>query len=444
MLRIGQTVTGELSQTRYVVKQQLGEGGQGTVYLVEGPDRRYALKWYNVEQATSEQREAIRKLVTEYQPPGGVAGRRFVWPIDLVTVDGSERFGYLMDLIDTERFTDLAAVWARRRRPPARDILCEISCQLVQSYRALHLAGYCYRDISRSNVLFDPLQGDVLICDNDNVGINRQSTCQIWGTIEYMAPELIRGDERHPSTDTDLHSLAVLLFQLWIWHHPLQGDREYRVRCWDLQAKRLLYGVQPVFVFHPNDPSNRLPRDPEYQTAHRLWEICPPGLRELFTRAFTHGLADPRQRVTEGEWLLAFRQLRDATVRCPACRAVSVCDTRLQEISCWNCRQTVPLPPRLRFHHATGPHVVFVNAETKLLRRHLGNSNDDDGVNDVIGEVTQNPMQPGSWGIRNLSQATWVATSVDGKNVEVPPGKAVKLVARLRLQLLGATAELIS
>ena len=54
----------------------------------------------------------------------------------------------------------------------------------------LHLNGYCYRDISSGNMV-DPDTGDVLICDNDNVGINRQSDSQVDGTYEFMAPEVI-------------------------------------------------------------------------------------------------------------------------------------------------------------------------------------------------------------------------------------------------------------
>lgn len=444
MLRVGQIVRAEVSQMDLTVERRLGEGGQGIVYLVKGPNNTAnALKWYNSEQATEEQREAIRKLVTQDRPPRGMAGRRFIWPLDLVTAEGSRQFGYLMPLIDTRRFTDLGEVMAGRRPAPGWDVLCEISRQMVHSYRALHLSGYCYRDISRGNVLFDPLQGDVLICDNDNVGHDGQSTCQVWGTFEYMAPELIRGEEAHPSTKTDLHALAVLLFQLWTWHHPLHGQQEYAIRCWDFQAKKLIYGIQPIFIFDPNDARNRLPADPDYQTAARRWASCPPSLQELFVRAFTDGLRDPRRRVAEGEWLSVFLQLKDGAVRCPGCQAVNLWDPKSQSLTCWHCRKAMPVPPRLRFQRPTGAYFVLLTADAKLRRRHTDPHADEDSADDVLGEVVRHPTDPNAWGLRNLSPSPWVASSADGNNVTVPPQKSIRLTAGLKVHLLGTMAELI-
>jgi hypothetical protein len=64
--------------------------------------------------------------------------------------------------------------------------------------------------------------------------------------------------------------LAVLLFNLWIRHHPLHGELEYNIRFWDLVAKRHVYGERPVFVCDPQDHSNQLPHDPDYASARRL------------------------------------------------------------------------------------------------------------------------------------------------------------------------------
>ncbi len=205
----------------HVIKK-LGEGTQGEVYLVSGPQGYQAVKWYKPDQATPDQRAAILYLVRT-GPPYGAAGRRFIWPLDLVTLENSDQFGYLMMRIDMTRFAELGEIWAHLKPVPNFSALSEISYQLANSYRALHLSGHCYRDISAGNLMFDPVTGDILICDNDNVGVNRQSRCQVWGTMEYMAPEIIQC-RVDPSTQTDLHSLAVLLFYLWVWHHPFHGE----------------------------------------------------------------------------------------------------------------------------------------------------------------------------------------------------------------------------
>ncbi|MFN7772423.1 MAG: protein kinase domain-containing protein [Planctomycetota bacterium] len=442
-LVIGQQVFAETAKTSLVVKKKLGEGGQGAVYLVDGVHGSQALKWYNVEQATEEQRTAIRYLVNS-GPPRGPAGRRFIWPQDLVTAAGLRQFGYLMPLIDTRRFADLGEVWARRKPVPGLDSLCETSYQIANSYRALHLSGHCYRDISRGNLMFDPTTGDVLICDNDNVGVNRQSTCQVWGTMEYMAPELIRGDAEHPSTETDLHSLAVLLFLLWVWHHPLHGELEYQVRSWDLPAKKQVYGITPVFIFDPVDKRNRLPNDPDYVTGSKRWATCPPSIQGLFTKAFTIGLKEPARRVTEGEWQNAFLQLKDGLLSCPACRAVNLWEPSNSAVLCWNCEKPITLPPKLVISRPGGKHYVLLTKNAKVLRRHIDPIGNEEQGAEVLGHVAQNPANPQVWGIRNLTGSPWVATATDGKTVEVAPQKAVPMSAGLRVNIGGVAAEIMA
>lgn len=440
-ITLGQSVKAESLHAQLTIRKLLGEGGQGAVYLADGPHGAYALKWYNAEQSTPEQKAAIRYLV-QTGAPRGLAGRRFVWPEDLVTAPPARSFGYLMRLIDTRRFAQLGEVWARRKPAPSFATLCEISYQTANSYRALHLSGHCYRDISRGNLMFDPTLGDVLICDNDNVGVNRQSKCQVWGTLEYMAPELVRG-EVLPSTETDLHSLAVLLFNLWVWHHPMHGILEYQFHSWDLPAKMRVYGKSPVFVFDPDDTSNRLPNDPDYATAGKRWSFSPPSLRSLFTRAFTVGLRDPARRVTEGEWQNLFLQLNDGVVACSQCQAENLWEPLISTLTCWHCARAVAIPPRLMIAHASGKYPVMLSKGARLLQRHVNPHAIESEAFAVIGQVVQNPANPQVWGIKNLSSGPWKAQLPDGSAKEYLPQKSVPLNPGIRLLFAEVAAEIV-
>ena len=61
-------------------------------YLASGPGGGLVVKWYNAEQATDAQRQAIRQLVKD-GPPTGLAGKWFVWPLEVVTAPQSRQFG---------------------------------------------------------------------------------------------------------------------------------------------------------------------------------------------------------------------------------------------------------------------------------------------------------------------------------------------------------------
>ena len=435
----GEKVKAEIRGTTLTVRKKLGEGTQGEVYLVEGSGGQQALKWYKPAQATMDQMAAIRALV-QAGPPRGAAGNRFIWPLDLVTAPKSPQFGYLMRLIDTSRFAELGQVQAHLKPPPGFAALTRISYQLANSYRALHLSGYCYRDISDGNLMFDPQGGDVLICDNDNVGVNRQSKSQVWGTMEFMAPELIRG-EADPSTETDLHSLAVLLFSLWIWHHPFHGKKEFELRVWDIPAKKKVYGT-PVFIFDPSDRSNALPLDPDYETPRFRWGYLPPSLQELFTRAFTTGVSDPKRRVTEGEWQRLFQQLEDGITACPKCHAENIWEPGQDTLACWHCRSAVTLPPKLVIHLPSGHHHVLLTGNRSLRRRHLNPSGKEENDTDEVARVVPHPQNPSIWGIRNLTETPWKVTFPDGKTLEVGKDRSVPLNPGTTLTLGSVTAEI--
>ena len=438
-LEAGQKVRAEMAKITLTVRKKLGEGTQGEVYLVDGPHGQQALKWYKPAQATLDQMTAIRALV-QAGPPRGAAGARFIWPLDLVTAPGLPQFGYLMRLIDTSRFAELGEVQGHLKPVPGFRALARISYQLANSYRALHLSGLCYRDISDGNLMFDPVAGDILICDNDNVGVNRQSRSQVWGTMEFMAPELIRGGA-DPSTETDLHSLAVLLFSLWCWHHPFHGRMEYELRVWDIPAKRKVYG-EPVFIFDPKDRRNALPVDPEYETAGERWGYCPASLRELFTRAFTVGVKDPRRRVTEGEWQGLFLQLSDGVIACPMCRAENLWEPGAAGLACWNCRSAIPIPPRLLIRTSAGAHYVLLTDGAVVSREAVGQAGAGDGDPSPLGRVVRNPADPSIWGIRNLSRGSWKVTFPDGRSAEITPDRSVPLNPGTKIDLGGVPAEI--
>ncbi|MEA3285377.1 MAG: protein kinase [Synergistota bacterium] len=429
ILKKGKKLTTELYGWNVRVEKKLAEGGQGAVYLVDTPEGERALKWYAPLQATQIQRKTIAELCGKGAPrTPESAGKRFVWPLDLVKdPEDDSTFGYVMELIDTDHFLELGEVQGRKKIQPSLRNLCRICFLACQSYRALHLAGFCYRDISSGNLLFDPKDGNVLICDNDNVGVDGSSEAQVLGTVEYMAPEIILGTGQ-PCTDTDLYSLAVLFFQLWMWHHPMHGKMEYDIRLWDLSAKKRIYGEQPVFIFNPQDKRNEPPDDPEYNTVKKRWEICPPSLKNLFIRTFTEGLDEPKKRVTEGEWAKVFLQLADNTVTCKDCNAENLWDEKAPSRVCWNCGKSLPNYPKLELKGPYGSFSLLLKTDFLLKNHHFAAPADIELEHSVKwGGLRQNPNNPSVWGLQNLSSDTWKARFPDGSEHDIPEGLSVPL-----------------
>ena len=428
LLKRGQVLRSRHSGQTCTVEDFLGGGGQGEVYRAAWGTGSFALKWYFGHAATAGQRAALEKLVSVHKAPSP----SFLWPLDLVDATSGDGFGYVMRLREPRFHSLLDLMMARV--DPSFQTLVTAGLQLADSFFRLHADGLCYRDISFGNVFFDPQTGEVLVCDNDNVTENRSPHCGILGTPDFMAPEIVRG-EALPSRQTDLHSLAVLLFYMFHVSHPLLGRKVLAIRCWDLPARMKLCGHEPLFIFDPRDQSNAAvdrdddPTGEAGANAVQYWPVYPQILRDTFTKAFTSGLRDPDDRVMEGEWRGVLSRLRDAIFFCEHCGRENFYDRESLNSpssaqACPFCQETPRHPYRLRL----GKTVIMLTHEAKLFPHHLDDHQPFNFANPVA-EVVQHPKDPSIWGLKNLTSDKWIITTADGFIKDVEPGKSAPLAS---------------
>jgi serine/threonine protein kinase len=407
----------------------IGEGGQGAVFEVTPDDGSgpLALKWYFDHTASANQRAGIQLLVDR-----GAPDENFLWPLELVEAEGSAAFGYVMPLRPSG-FVGLTDLLTGKVDSGFRSI-CTMCMKLTSSFLALHNQGLCYRDISFGNLFFDPATGTPLICDNDNVGVERDSTSTVLGTRRFMAPEIVRG-EAQPSTNTDLYSLAVLMFYVLMVGHPLLGRRELDFRCWDENAERQMFGENPLFVFHPHDRSNA-PTSEHHSAVLQYWPLYPSFLQRLFVQAFTDGLPiDGHGRVRESVWRAAMANLVYSIQRCPWCRSECFWDAARPEQRCWSCSRTLGEPLRLEF----GRSRVVLNDDSQIPQHLLRHDYD---FEHSIAEVVTDPARPNAWGLRNLGESGWTVTLPNGSAHQVEPGRAIGLVPDATVDIGGVTATI--
>lgn len=397
----------------------LGEGAQGSVYEahVDASQAPLALKWYHPFAATSEQRRAIAALIER-----GAPDPRFIWPTELVESDGATGFGYVMGL----RPPGYVSLGEVVRGTVAIDdaVATSVARELADSFLALHSEGLCYRDINFSNIFVEPATGRVLIVDIDNVGVDGGPSA-VLGSRLFMAPEIVRG-EATPSTATDLHALAVLLFYLLMVGHPLVGRREQRHWCWDEQAELELLGASPLFVFDPDDDRNAPVPGLHDAVIHNWWRY-PGQVRQLFTTSFTAGLHDPDSRVRESVWRATMARLHDRVAQCTRCGMRYLFDPGTAPPICWSCGEAPHPPLWLAFDGS-----VVVLTETTVLHRHHVDLSYD--FTEPVADIVEHPQRPGTWGLRNRSAARWRVVTPGGSVHSVGPGASARLV-------LGATYD---
>lgn len=398
-------------ERRFRVLKEIGGGGQGNVYLVSEDSMQFALKWYNRTSSTAAQYQAIEMLVEK-----GAPSDKFVWPMAIVEGDSKDNFGYIMPLIDTKRFTKLALYFGGEIKVKRFEPIIDACIRMAHGFNELHLSGLCYRDISFGNLFVDFETGDILICDNDNVTFDNLTLSEnMWGTHGFMAPEVVRG-EKPPSSQTDLFSLAVVLFRMLHLQHPLQGKKEYEIEIVDYDSLVDLYGHNPVFIYDPIDETNR-PLKGKKDMADSYWPFYPTFIKERFIEAFTHGLQDPNQRVRESMWIKDLSMLRASLMYCYNCGEQIFYDkAKLGKLEpCPKCKKSIDtLPPRLKI----GERILMLNHDAVLYTSQI----DDSDLMDYetpYAKVEIHPRHPEVWGIKNLTDQGWRFETKDGEIKEI-------------------------
>lgn len=412
MLKPGDTLHGTVGGD-VTVGELLGVGGQGAVYRARPADEGgdVAVKWYLPES----QRDTLRTAITELVGLGPPS-HHFLWPDDVVT--RGDEFGYVMRLRPPQ-FASVPKLLTRKVKVSFPGLV-RAAHEVVSGFKALHAKGLHYCDISEGNLFVDVHTGDVLICDNDNVGSSRRVP-DVLGTARYMAPEVVRGAAK-PSALTDHFSMAVLLFLLLVNEHPLVGATELSIHSFDTAAMNQLYGTSPLFVFDPEDHSNR-PDPTVHRNALAFWPIYPERLRKVFTQAFTEGLHDPSRRPTFGEWQAALTASEDTLMTC-ACGKKNFFDPATDQLVCWSCKADVTPPTRLVVDR--GKRVIVLSKHTKLYDRHLSKRGDSRATDEVRAEVVKHPEKE-IWGLKNLGPGQWFIDTGDGQARSLAPGLSTTL-----------------
>lgn len=416
ILKRGVQLKSHKGQT-YTVSTFLGSGGQGEVYEGKCSYKTVAIKWYFSNTATEYQFDLIKKLVA-IGPPNN----KFLWPEEIITDPRYKGFVYVMPL-RKKQYKGIVDLMKRNIEPSFYSLTIA-AIQMVDSFEKLHQRGLCYRDISFGNLFMDERNGDVLICDNDNVTSEKHADASILGTPRFMAPEIVRGDSL-PNIQSDLFSLSILLFYMFMVHHPLEGKLEASIKCFDLPAMKKLYGTHPVFIFDPLNRSNR-PVKGLHDNATIYWELYPTFFKDAFTKSFTKGLNPQRNmRLSEKDWKKTLIQLKNSIQTC-TCKAENFYDIRNQKLgkngTCWACGKPLPTPTRMKINDQ----VIILNDNTSLFEHHI-NGSDTVNAKIPVARVMTHPQDISKKGLKNLSSTAWEVKKKDGKILPIARGVTINL-----------------
>ncbi|MGA2724849.1 MAG: protein kinase [Bryobacteraceae bacterium] len=203
-----------MSQTfgRYTVMGQLGRGAMGVVYLASDPmlNRQVAVKTVDLGVDDPEEREFLRNRLLRDARAAAVLKHPNIVSVHDVFEDGGRAY-VVMEYVEGD---SLSAQLKANPLPGAAMIL-NVLRQMADALDYTHAHGVIHRDIKPANVMIDAA-GTAKIMD---FGIARISdtrtstpTGMVMGTVEYMAPEQIRGETVDGRADQ--FALAAVAYQM--------------------------------------------------------------------------------------------------------------------------------------------------------------------------------------------------------------------------------------
>jgi WD40 repeat protein/tRNA A-37 threonylcarbamoyl transferase component Bud32 len=222
----------------YRIESLLGWGGMSVVYLAEDLrlKRRVALKLLATRLAED---ESFRdRFLRESELAASIDHPNIV-PI----YEAGATEGLLFIAMRYVEGRDLKERLRRARLDPGEAI--GIIAQVASALDAAHARGLVHRDVKPSNVLLDtgarPDGSDhVYLADfgltrrvSEETGTDGEA--QLMGTIDYVAPEQIAGDDI--DRRADVYSLGCVLFECLVGQPPFRSDSDLEVVFAHLEAE---------------------------------------------------------------------------------------------------------------------------------------------------------------------------------------------------------------
>lgn len=203
----------------YVLRERLGEGGMGVVYLADQPALARVVAIKILHPTLTANPTLARAFCDEAVAAGQVRHSASVAIHDI----GRTPEGMLYIVMEYVQGRTLARIIAEEMLTVPRALA--IADQVLAAIAAAHDAGVVHADIKSDNFIVEELDGDdraVLI----DYGLARFAARggvpeTISGTPEYIAPEVVLGNA--PNTSSDLYAAGIILYELLTGSTPFAG-----------------------------------------------------------------------------------------------------------------------------------------------------------------------------------------------------------------------------
>ena len=288
------TINGSTQRETVILGQELGTGGEGSAYLIDGGR---VVKIFDRAHTTRHREAKLRLLTKRRLDAEGIA-----FPQSIVTNSLGEFVGYVMPQAHGRELqhTIFKPGKLKERVPPwTKSDLVDVCISFLEKVIYLHDLKVLIGDINPKNLLVDEHKR-VSIIDADSWQIEGYP-CPV-GTPMFTAPSISgRAYSEFLRTEEDERfAVATMLFMILI-----TGQFPYARKGAEGDITKAI--GQGRFAFQFKEKSNR---DQPAGNWKYMWSHLPVDIKGLFWNTFHKDGDRYNDRPTEREWLVAFQRYR--------------------------------------------------------------------------------------------------------------------------------------
>ncbi len=308
----GRKFHGNVTSRQYVLGNFIAEGGEGSIYDVNGYSQYVAKIYHNVPDGTLR-----RKLTYMTSAPKPYDTEHIAWPIEVLSENSTVK-GYLMKKITGTKVLDNIITdpkFSFKDRIKLAYNISVITC-------CMHMANHVIGDYNPKNVMVDYNKGFTYLVDCDSFHVTDVKTKYVYkcsvGMGRYIAPELAN-KMKNTNTDlasiqgtsftkqTDLFALAIHIFSYLVnGRHPFDMALLSSATSSKTVPDSLDSISKGYYIYSKNVQNRSFATHLNYlivpPDAKKAFEGLPNEFKDYFEKAFVNGYADPLLRPTSEDW----------------------------------------------------------------------------------------------------------------------------------------------
>jgi hypothetical protein len=263
--------TGMVLHQRYRLDSRLGAGGHATVWAARDLklDRAVAIKIPHLHFESARLLAEARRVAMLKHPQ----------IVPIYDFGSGEGFDFIVsELVEGPSLDQVLC-----RGPMSLAKTLQLIGDVAEGLDCAHREGLIHLDVKPSNILLDRA-GRGKLCDFGIAVSSDAGLREVTGTLQYMAPEQVRGEKVSPQTD--IYSLGVLLHKLCTGELPYRASNPAELRT-------EISGSEPVL---------------SASLTPRLRAICQKAMRRDPTERYKHATdlaAEARRAARTNRGLLA-------------------------------------------------------------------------------------------------------------------------------------------